>query len=195
MRRGRPTETSDASTRFEALFREHAEVVLAYAMRRIDPEAAKDVVAETFTIAWRRFVDVPAAARPWLLAVARRVLANQHRSSNRARALTLQLVQEWGPATADPAGELDTALSALPALAQLPPSEREALQLLAWEGLTPSEAASVLGCSRGAFAVRVHRARRKMRRHLRASDTSAGMKPEGIATGAEDPSSDLREVR
>ena len=40
--------------------------------------------------------------------------------------------------------------------------QREALLLIAWEGLSVSEAAVVVGCSRGAFAVRLHRARRRL---------------------------------
>lgn len=53
--------------------------LLGYALRRCDsPEDAADVVAETFTIAWRRATDMPAGpqARLWLYGVARRVLAN-----------------------------------------------------------------------------------------------------------------------
>ena len=60
--------------------------------------------------------------------------------------------------------EVDAQLSARAALARLSPAEREAIELLAWEGLTPAEAATVLGCSRGVVAVRVHRARRHLRR-------------------------------
>jgi RNA polymerase sigma-70 factor (ECF subfamily) len=60
--------------------------------------------------------------------------------------------------------EVDAQLSARTALALLSPAEREAIELLAWEGLTPAEAATVLGCSRGVVAVRLHRARRHLRR-------------------------------
>ena len=46
--------------------------------------------------------------------------------------------------------------------------DREALLLVAWEGFSVAEAAVVLGCSRGAFAVRLHRARRKLGQRLAA---------------------------
>ncbi len=56
------------------------------------------------------------------------------------------------------------------ALARLAPREREALMLIAWEGLTPTQAASVLGESPGAFRARLHRARRRMEALLAAED-------------------------
>lgn len=46
------------------------------------------------------------------------------------------------------------------ALAQLPPEQREALLLVGSDGLSPSEAARVLGISAAAFRVRLFRARR-----------------------------------
>jgi RNA polymerase sigma-70 factor (ECF subfamily) len=52
--------------RFEGLFRATYPAVRAYALRRSAPEAAKDVVAETFLVAWRRLDEVPEDALPWL---------------------------------------------------------------------------------------------------------------------------------
>lgn len=163
--RGGEGETSELG-RFEVLFHEHADAVLAYALRRSDPEMAQEVVAETFTVAWRRLADIPDPALPWLLGVARRALANSRRSSSRQRALALRLVQEPPDAVDDPTGEVDTRLSARAALALLPSAQREAIELVAWEGLTFAEAAELLGCSRSVFAVRLHRARRRLQRHL-----------------------------
>ena len=60
-----------------------------------------------------------------------------------------------------------TATSAiLRAVDALPATEREALLLVAWEQLTPAQAADVLGCTPGAFRVRLHRARKRLARHL-----------------------------
>ncbi len=154
---------------FEGLFHAHADAVLAYALRRSDPDTAQEVVSETFGVAWRRFSDIPDPALPWLLGVARRVLANSRRSSSRQRALALRLVEEPALTAGDPTGEVDARISVRTALESLPPAEREAIELLAWEDLSPSEAAEVLGCSRGVFAVRLHRARRRLRWHLTES--------------------------
>jgi RNA polymerase sigma-70 factor, ECF subfamily len=164
----RSEETLDRGL-FETLFQSHADSVLAYALRRSDADTAQEVVAETFTIAWRRFEDVPEPALPWLLGVARRVLANSRRSSSRQEALALRLVGQPSGANADPTREVDVRLAARAALEQLPPAEREAIELLAWEGLTSAEAAETLGCSRQVFAVRVHRGRRRLRRLLSES--------------------------
>ena len=67
--------------RFEELWDELFPRVLGYALRRTDQEEARDVGAETFTVAWRRLEDVPAGddALPWLLATARKQLANRRR--------------------------------------------------------------------------------------------------------------------
>jgi RNA polymerase sigma-70 factor, ECF subfamily len=44
----------------------------------------------------------------------------------------------------------------------------EAIVLATWCDLTPRQAAMVVGCSATAFAVRLHRARRRLARTLRA---------------------------
>jgi RNA polymerase sigma-70 factor (ECF subfamily) len=43
--------------------------------------------------------------------------------------------------------------------------------LIAWEGLSEKQASAALGCSRGAFALRVHRARKAFRRELERGET------------------------
>ncbi len=43
--------------------------------------------------------------------------------------------------------------------------------LIAWEGLEPREAATVLGCSRQALAVRLHRARKRLAAALNRADS------------------------
>jgi RNA polymerase sigma factor (sigma-70 family) len=162
---GRTDRASDLR-RFETLFLDHAEAVLAYAARRSDRDTAQEIFADTFVVAWRRLASVPDPALPWLLGVARRVLANERRSARRAQALTLRLVLEPLRCVDEPTDEVDARLSAQAALRLLPSREREVLELLAWEGLSTAEAAEVLGCSQRLLAVRVHRARRRLRRYI-----------------------------
>jgi RNA polymerase sigma-70 factor, ECF subfamily len=54
----------------------------------------------------------------------------------------------------------------LEALAALSEAEREVLMLAAWEELSSSEAARVLGCSATAYRIRLHRARKRLRERL-----------------------------
>jgi RNA polymerase sigma factor (sigma-70 family) len=158
-----PTRTD----RFEQLFREHYAAVRGYALRRTSPDAAQDTVSETFLVAWRRLDDVPADALPWLFGVARRVLANQRRAAGRGAALEERLAASVADARSheDGAGEADALRSALGRLSE---RDREALMLVAWHGLSGARAARAAGCSRSAFGVRLHRARRRLAAQLSA---------------------------
>jgi RNA polymerase sigma-70 factor (ECF subfamily) len=159
-----------ARARVESLFREHAAAVRAYARRRIDPTAAEDVVSEVFVVAFRRADEVPVDALPWLLACARRLVANHRRASAR-RAALLDRVRTLRPSVeAEPLQSTGRVTSGL---AQLSESDREVLMLIAWEGLDPDRAARVLGCSRSAFAMRLHRARKRLAAALEQSSPAA----------------------
>jgi RNA polymerase sigma-70 factor (ECF subfamily) len=155
----------------EALFAAHYDDVLAYALRRSDGEAAQDVVAETFLVAWRRLEVVPDDALPWLYGVARRVLANQRRSDRRRDALAQRLAAHAAP-TDRPAVGGDVSL--LRALARLSEQDCEALMLVAWEGLDRRRAAAALGCRPGTLGVRLHRARRRLARLLDQEEAPLG---------------------
>jgi len=165
---------ADDRDRFERIFREHFRPVLRFAAARIDPERAKDVAAETFLVAWRRLDEVPDEPRPWLFGVARRVIAGQLRSQTRREALATRLqVGDPGVRAVDPAAALADRDEALAAFAMLGERDREVLRLVAWDGLTPAEAAEALDVTRIAFAVRLHRARRRLERALEPEPPSA----------------------
>jgi RNA polymerase sigma-70 factor (ECF subfamily) len=158
--------------RFEAAFRDHYAAILAFALRRTsDRGAAEDAAAETFAVAWRRRVTLPERPLPWLYAVALRVLANQRRGGERRRRLEERVAAEHAvaPATSDPGDALARRTAFAAAFARLEEDDREVLRLIAWEGLGPREAAGVLGCSYGAFRVRLHRARRRLGKQLAAA--------------------------
>jgi len=158
--------------RFESCFRAHHARLLAFAMRRVSGrEAAEEVVADTFAVAWRRRDRIPESPLPWLYAIASNVLADQYRSTRRRRDLGLRLAHEArADATgSDPAESLALREAFSAAFAGLEEQEREVLRLVAWDGLDVREAAQVLGCSQGAFRVRLHRARRKLTRRLDAA--------------------------
>lgn len=143
--------------------------VLRYARRRVGPDAAWDVAAETFLVAWRRAKQVPDDPLPWLYAVARRVVANELRRRQRAGRLT-GAVGSAGEAPVQPGPGLPVA----EVLRGLPARDREVRMLVGWEGLDTAAAARVLGCSAATFAVRLHRARRRLERALADAEPVEG---------------------
>lgn len=107
--------------------------------------------------AWRRLDRVPEEALPWLLACAPRLLANQRLGAARMDALVNRLATSASASSVDePTDLVGTALM------QLGERDREVLLLSAGESLVPAQIAMVLGCSRTAAAVRLHRARRRL---------------------------------
>jgi RNA polymerase sigma-70 factor, ECF subfamily len=176
-------DVSDSRIVFERMFRAHHAAVHRYAMRRVEEAAVADLVAETFLIAWRRRDEIAGDPLPWLLGVARRVCANHLRSRQRRAALHQRLAAQPVPAPLDreivPACP-DAGLRE--ALAGLSERDREALLLVAWDGLNNREAAKVLGCSAQTFAVRLHRARARLAAALRADAPPTTNHSEGMAT-------------
>jgi RNA polymerase sigma factor (sigma-70 family) len=151
-----------AEERFRAVF-SHLGAVTAYARRRRSWDADA-IAAEAMAIAWRRLADVPQDdPLPWLYATARNLLLSEAR---RGGARTLLREPEQSVASPD-AFLLDPVLEQ--ALRSLRPLDREALLLIAWEDLTPSQAARALGLSPTAFRVRLLRARRRLRVQLEAA--------------------------
>jgi len=176
-----------AAARLAALWDAHAVRLHAYALRHSDPDTAQDLLSETFLVAWRRLPDVPADALPWLLVVARNLLHADRRAQVRRRELATELtrLERAAPAvTGTPeslAAEREALLHGLAALSE---KEREALLLVAWDGLAPAQAADVAGCTTAALHVRLHRARRRL--------AAAVDRPDGSTRAAQSPTSSRR---
>lgn len=173
------------AVRFNALWEAHSRRVLAYALRRTDAETAQEVMAETFLVAWRRLAEVPGDPLPWLLVVARNTLSNMHRSRYRQDLLQDELERLQRIAGPQPGvdQELVGRAEVLAGLAALTPKEREAVLLVAWDGLSPRDAAQVAGCSPSAFHVRLHRARRRLESHPVPPQPDAGPAARPLAEG------------
>jgi RNA polymerase sigma-70 factor (ECF subfamily) len=125
-----------------------------------------DVAAEVFTVAWRRLDVVPGdppQIERWLFAVARRVLRNHRRAMARETRRIDRLrahhhaLDRPGQGFAGP-----ERLSAFQAWRSLPPEDAEILQLVGWAGFGLDQLADRLGCRRGAAAMRLSRARRRL---------------------------------
>lgn len=175
-----------AERRLEELARAQGPRVLAYLARRTTPrEDAADVYQGVLTTTWRKIHKVPDstagadggdAALGWMLAVARRELANHRRSATRRLAATDRLKAEL-TAYADPAdgtgAEGDGHDTVHDALARLETDEREIVTLTYWDGLTSAQVAAATGLSASAVRKRLERARQRLEQHLVSRDTTS----------------------
>lgn len=155
--------------KFRKVFDAYFEAVNRYCLRRIPAGEVNDVVAEVFTVAWRKVESIPDgnAALPWLYGVARHEVNNRRRSSRRYRALKDKL---GGQADhPDPGPELVVLRNAelrqlMRALASLSPADQEILLLRTHEELDNSQIGIVIGCSPEAARKRLSRATARLRR-------------------------------
>ncbi|MEX1005440.1 MAG: sigma-70 family RNA polymerase sigma factor [Acidimicrobiia bacterium] len=160
---------SSREAAFRRLFHANYRPLLAYAVRRTTQRSdAEDAVAEAFVVAWRRIDEVPTDDREqrlWLYAVARRTLANHRRGSKRAERLPQRLIPLTGnspSADMNIEDEADVQLG-LWALGQLSEEDQELVRLALWEELTHAEIAQLIGTPVPNVAVRLHRARERLR--------------------------------
>lgn len=155
------------------LFAQHAPRLRAYARRHVDAAEADDLVADAFVVAVRRPDALPADdadAWPWLVGTVRRLAANhRRRGATRERYWADVLREHWHPAATSPEEVVAERDECLAALAELSNSDRELILLIAWDGLTPTQAAAVLGIRPNACAVRLHRVRRRLGADARRS--------------------------
>jgi RNA polymerase sigma factor (sigma-70 family) len=165
--RGRP----DA---FVEVVRRHEVAVHKFLARRAGRDAADDLLGEVWVRAFggrHTFRPEHADALPWLYGIARNVLRAHWRTVRAGpiaaggRAAAGNGAEEVDEPV-DPWDEvverLDSAAWArelAAAMRELPSACREVLLLVAWEELTPAEAAEVLGIPQGTARSRLHRAR------------------------------------
>jgi RNA polymerase sigma-70 factor (ECF subfamily) len=147
--------------RAAVLWDQQADAVYAYARRRVGATAAPDVVADVFAVVVAHPERVPEDALPWLYRTAWNVIANLRRADARSSSIGFE-----APSVADPGSVVAERSALTAALAELSDADREAILLTAWEGLDAKRAAAAAGCSAGTFAVRLHRARRRLERAL-----------------------------
>jgi RNA polymerase sigma-70 factor (ECF subfamily) len=164
---------------FSALFARHAPTIQRYVTRRLGPDAADDVVAETFLLAFRQrdsYDPARADALPWLYGIATNLISRHRRDEirlYRALARTGSDPVTAPFATASFTDRVDAAVSAgmasrrlATALARLPAANRDPLLLVAWGDLSYEEVAQALGIPKGTVRSRVSRGRARLRRML-----------------------------
>ena len=158
------SDRSGVEARFAEVFA-HLGYIASYARHR-GARDADDIAGEAMAVAWRRLADIPVDdPRPWLINTARNLLMAERRQEPATGNQSLgDLEVEAPPEPLPPELDLDAELAG--ALRALSEESREALLLIAWDDLTPVQAARSLGISRTAFRARLHRARRRLREEL-----------------------------
>ncbi|GAA2112340.1 RNA polymerase sigma factor [Actinomadura alba] len=160
--------------RFAAIFDRYFTEIHRYVDRRLGADAADDIAAETFLVAFRkrdRFDPARDSARPWLYGIATRLVSRHRRNeSRRYRALARVGVDPHAEGPEDRVAARVTAsgtgFQLSSALAGLSRGDRDVLLLVALGDLTYEEVAQALGIAYGTVCSRLSRARRKVRAAL-----------------------------
>lgn len=177
------------------------EPVRRYLYRRTDAATADDVIGETLLVCWRRLDEVPDDPLPWAIVVARQCFSNAQRAERRRLRLIGRIIAIDPPsvatddnlaasgvdgtamgstpadgATTDGATADDNAAAArvTAALARLRRNDAEILRLWAWDELPSPQLAVVLGISANAAAIRLHRAKARLKQELLKSGGPTG---------------------
>lgn len=162
--------------RFTAVYDRHYADIHRYVAGRLGPQAADDVVAETFLTAFRSraaFDPSRGSVRPWLFGIATNLIARHRRAETRR----YQVLAQVG-ADPDPGGHDDRVAASVSAqrlqpalaraLAALSRKDRDVVLLKALAQLTHEEIADVLGIPYGTVGSRLNRARKRLRAVLPA---------------------------
>lgn len=177
---------TDAAQRFTLLYDQCQPRVLAYARSRASLETAEEVTSATFLVAWEHLDRLPEPALPWLLAVGRNLIRKHYTQAGQQQATVavLAALAASDPPEGDIAEVVVERSAMLGALAMLPAYDQEVLTLVGWHGLTAREAARVVGCSRVAFFVRLHRARRRLEAAVEQSASRVSAPPRRADAGS-----------
>ncbi|WP_285724007.1 RNA polymerase sigma factor [Psychromicrobium xiongbiense] len=155
---------------FAALHREFQSRVLNYVRRRVaSEEAAEEIAADVFRVAWQKVRADPDALSDigigWFLRIAHHLVGNEYRGRKRAEELRLRLEQAHRGRQESAGGDADHERVS-ETLQRLRDKDREILILAYWDDLRLAEIASILHCSESAAGVRLFRARKAFARNL-----------------------------
>jgi RNA polymerase sigma-70 factor (ECF subfamily) len=171
--------------RFDQLLLDHLPAALRLATRLTgDPSSAEDVLHDAVaraSAAWRTLRDAE-AARGWFTRILVNAFRDQLRQSRRLPPNEPLPEDEafgdrsrLGPVSAA-AGREFAEIVAI-AVSTLPPRQREVLVLVAFESLSPVDAAAALGITEQNLRTTLHLARAALRRRLEPYVSEAGRAP------------------
>lgn len=163
---------------FERLYREYAPRVFRFAFRMIhDRTKAEEVTNDVMLEVWKGAERFEGRSTPstWILGIAR------HRTLNAVRGKTLHLtalddaaeVADEAPAPEAGIDQLAVTQRLRVALAQLPPEQREVVEMTYLEGMSYKQIAEIAHCPENTVKTRMFHAKRKLEPLL------AGLAPNG----------------
>jgi len=161
---------------FAELYDRHVKPVFWFALRRTgDQTLAEDITSATFEKALRHLRQYGwkgGSYLAWLYRIAYHQIVDHHRRNHRYVGLL-----PTHPAESDVEQQTQSSLqwqAVLHAFQNLSQDDQEVLSLRLFERLSGGEAAEILGCSTANVYVRLHRALRRLQRHLELLGESTG---------------------
>lgn len=159
---------------FTAVYDRYVRDIYRYVAGRLDTQAADDIAAETFLVAFGqrdRFDPGRGSLRPWLFGIATNLVARHSRTEGRHyRALARTKAEPPADGHENRVLSAVTAARMRPqlarALAALPRGERDVVLLVALSQLSHEEVAEALGISYGTVGSRLSRARKRLQNAL-----------------------------
>jgi RNA polymerase sigma factor (sigma-70 family) len=170
-----PSSEGSGLAEFERIYRSNVEVVMAYFARRCqEPQTVADLTSETFVRAATGFGGFDpdrGSPRAWLFGIAAHVHARHCQQAADGRQAVARLAGHRALADEE-IDELAERIDAERAgrelmqrtSSRLTEFERAAVELIDVAGLSPKEAAAVLGVSRAVLRKRLSRARARLRK-------------------------------
>lgn len=150
---------------FSRQFGEFIVPISRFVARRVERNDVDELVNDVFAIAWQKRAAVtPGEELPWLYRIASNLIANHRRKNARSIRFFAQILAPDASPSAESIAIADIHLSR--AWATLSLTSREALALVAVDGLSVAEVARVLGVTPNAVSVRLNRARAQLRAAL-----------------------------
>jgi RNA polymerase sigma-70 factor, ECF subfamily len=166
---------------FTALFEQHRHGVHAFLLARTSqPDAARDLLQETFLRLWQRLDEIvgldEGRRRAWIYTVARNLVIDRYRSEATRRATLVAVAGEAqrGPNSGerDPADDADTRDEldhVSRAIAELPEEERTIITMASVGEMTSQQIGQALSLPAGTVRYRLHRARARLAERLEGS--------------------------
>jgi RNA polymerase sigma-70 factor (ECF subfamily) len=159
-----------------ALYDRYATVLYSLALKILNAsEPARDVVHEAFLTAWRKaamYNQKRGNVATWLIVLCRNLAIDQYRAQMRlaSRRVELDAASEWLMATEnDPAAATiaaDDGQRLQAALHQLPPEQKQVIEMAYFQGMSQAEIAAATQTPLGTVKTRARQAMLKLRESL-----------------------------